>query len=551
MSRMKDYAFPLLYFIVAPLFFFRKEFIWSKFFVFSLSSVIFLLLITIKIKKGKGLSYTFFIWAIFTIFSLTSFIYSADWYRSALVISIYFSLLIFLLLAEILSPDEKISLIFLSLSSSLVALTGIMQKFGILMKPYYTKYGEIDISSTFGLSNFSAEYIAVAGAFSYSLLKQDKRFYPLTIITFILGFSYIILAQALAGFLGFISAVSIYFLFYQRRSFLKAIPLIFAFLILLFLFTPAKNFIRRGESIIKMKDAPSIFRIECWKSALKIFKDHPIFGVGAGNFEVYVEKYGSERLEALTDELNVKTKRAHNDFLEVLSEEGVFGFSLFLLFFGIAIYNSLKNRKEEYLPPVVAYSVISLFSFPVKIIPTAGAFFFSIYLSSKEWRVERWKISNPILYPLFLLTLIISFFGFRVFKEEYMRREAIVKTLKGELHQALFFINKAIETNPYESDLYFLRAQIYYKMKREFPSAVEDLKKFVKRNPYHGKAYLILSILEYNLMRYKESAEHIDKAFEYKKLKDKNFYYSAYKIYQSAGFEDKALEALILYKNSQ
>jgi len=549
MNRTKNFLFPFLYFLVAPIIFFKKEFIWSKFLVFSLSNTFFLLLITIKGKKENSLSYPFVAWAIFTIFSFLSFVYAEDWYRSFTVILVYFSLLTFLFITEILSPDEKISLVFLSLSSMIVALIGIMQKFGILMKPYYTKYGEIDISSTFGLSNFSAEYIAVAGAFSYSLLRQNKKLYPLTIATFILGISYIILAQALAGFLGFISAATIYIVFFHRKNFLRALPFFVIFLILLFLFTPAKNFIKRGKSILKMEDAPSLFRIECWKSALKIFKDHPVFGVGAGNFEVYVEKYGSERLEGLTDELNVKTKRTHNDFLEVLSEEGFFGFSLFLLFFGIAFYNSLKNKKEEFLPPMVAYSVISLFSFPVKIIPTAGAFFFSIYLSFRDWKMEKWKVSKLILYPIFLATLLISFFGFRVFKGEYMRRQAIVQTLKGNLHQALFFINKAIEANPYESDLYFLRAQIYHKMKREFPSAIEDLKKFVKRNPYHGKGYYILSLLEYYLMRYKEAAEHMDMAYEYKKLKDKNFYYYAYRIYQSAGFEDKALKALILYKS--
>jgi len=549
MNRIKDYAFPFLYFILTPIFFFKKEFIWSKFFLFSLSNIFFLFLIIINGKREGKFSYPLFIWAVFTIFSLISLIHSPDRYRSALTISIYLSLLIFLYVAEIISPDERISSIFLSLSSLIVALIGIMQKFGILMRPYYTKYGEIDISSTFGLSNFSAEYIAVAGAFSYSLLKQNKTLYPLTIAVVISGISYIILAQALAGFLGFISAALIYLFFCQRRNLLKTLPIIIGLSIFAFLFTPAKNFVKRGASIIKMEDAPSVFRIECWKSALKIFREHPIFGAGSGTFEVYVEKYGSEKLEALTDQLNVKTKRTHNDFLEVLSEGGLFGFFLFLLFFGLGVYNSLENKKGEYLPPMIAYSVISLFSFPVKIIPTAGAFFFSIYLSFRDRKVEKRRILQGILYSLFLLAIFISFAGYRVFMEECMRRQAIVKTLKGDLQQALFFINRAIETNPYESDLYFLRAQIYYKMRREFPSAVEDLKKFVKKNPYHGKAYYILSLLEYYLMRYKEAAEHMDMAYEYKKLKDKNFYFYAYKIYQSAGFEDKALKALILYES--
>lgn len=542
---MEKFLLPFLYFFLSPLFFLKKEFIWSKFLIFSFSNILFLTWYLVKYKRANGISYSFIIWAIFTTFSSLSFFHAVDSYRSITLIGIYFSLLTFLFIIEKLPIDERLCSVFLSLSSAVVSIIGIMQSFGILMKPYYTKYGEIDISSTFGLSNFSAEYIAVASGFSYFLLKDGKKFYPLTIASLILGASYIILAGAMAGFLGFLSGFFSYIIFNHRKKFLKAFPFLMLFLLLLFLLTPAKNFIKRGERILKMDDAPSLFRIECWKSALKIFKDHPFFGVGAGNFEVYVEKYGSERLEGLTDSLNVKTKRAHNDFLDVLSEEGFFGFSLFLLFFAIAFYNSLKNKNYKFLPPFVAYSVISLFSFPIRIIPTVGAFFLSVSLSSSDLKSKRKSIFE---IPIFLFTIFFSFFGLRVFEEEYLRRQAIVQTLKGNLPQALFFINRAIEKNPYESDLYFLRAQIYYKMKREFPSAIEDLKKFVKRNPYHGKAYYILSLLEFYLMRYKESAEHMDKAFEWKKLKDKNFYFYAYKIYASAGLEDKALNSLILYK---
>ncbi len=549
MYKMLKLAFPILYFFILPLFFLKKEFIWSKFLLFSLFNFVFLFFIIIRGKKENQFSYPFIVWALFTIFSLLSLFHTLDPYRSLLIITVYISILIFLLTSETLSPDEKICSIFLSLSSIAVSIIGIMQYFGVFMKPFYTKYGEMDISSTFGLSNFSAEYIAVAGAFSYSLLNYGKKFYPLTIATFIFGISYIILARAMAGFLGFLSSAFFYLIFRYKRNLLKTLPFFAVFLFLVLFFTPAKNFWERGKSILKMEDAPSVFRIECWKSALKIFKDHPVFGAGAGNFEVYVEKYGSEKLEALTDELNVKTKRAHNDFLEILSEEGFTGFLLFILFFGTTFYNALKNKREEFLLPILSYAVISLFSFPSRIMPTTGAFFFSVYLTSKGGKTEKIVGSKTLLFILFILTILISIFGLKVFKGEAMRRQAIVQTLKNNLPKALFFINRAVEINPYESDLYFLRAQIYYKMKREFPSAVEDLKKFVRRNPFHGKAYYILSLLEFYLMRYKDSAEHMDRAFEFKKQNDKNFYFYAYRIYQSAGYEEKALNALILYKS--
>lgn len=63
-----------------------------------------------------------------------------------------------------------------------------------------------------------------------------------------------------------------------------------------------------------------------WKGAWELFTDAPVFGTGAGSFDVLFEKY---RPESFRD----KPERAHNEYLNTLSDYGLVGFVL--LFGGV------------------------------------------------------------------------------------------------------------------------------------------------------------------------------------------------------------------------
>lgn len=540
--RLKIF-FPLLYFLIIPLFFWRKEFLWSKVLLFSFFNLLFLLT-SFSQKSGK-LPWSFLLWFLWIVLLSFSFLYAKDPYRTFLLFLVQFNLLVFLYLLTKEKADGFIFALFLCLSAIAVSGAGFLQKWGIFMKPFYTKYGEIDISSTFGLSNFSAEYIATASLFSFLLLKKEKWFYLLGIPSLFLTLLYILLSGALAALLGFLAGAGCYlFIIGGRKRWLIAGAGI-VFLILIFFFPPLKKFGERLRNIVQMEDAPSLFRIECWKASMRIFLDHPFTGVGGGNFEVYVEKYGSARLEELSDPLNVKVKRPHNDFLQALSESGILSIP-FLVFFFLPVFHSFKNKTHEYLPPLLSYIMISLFSFPIQSIPTSGAFFLAAHLAEEDGALKPPRSLHLFLSTLFLLlNLFILYSCWRLHNGEYLRKKAMVHFQKNELLDALSFINKAIKVNPFESDHYFLRGQILHRM-RQIPQAVEDFKRFVIKNPYHGKAYYILSLLELSLGRFKDAEEHMDRAFEFKRIKDIPFYCYAYRIYSEAGNREKAEKVLPL-----
>jgi O-antigen ligase len=72
-------------------------------------------------------------------------------------------------------------------------------------------------------------------------------------------------------------------------------------------------------------------RLDLWGIALDMSSDHPVLGVGAGNFQVEEPAYATRSTTLLRPDLVVDTpKVAHNTYLHVLAEFGWIGLALLL-----------------------------------------------------------------------------------------------------------------------------------------------------------------------------------------------------------------------------
>lgn len=100
-----------------------------------------------------------------------------------------------------------------------------------------------------------------------------------------------------------------------------------------------------GKRFIQITDeSQNISRINLWKTAIKMIKDNPIFGVGNGNYvsnyDLYTTKYKIPKFEGL------KRYPSHNSYLKVESELGIVGIVSFIgmLFM---IFNKLRVFVKE------------------------------------------------------------------------------------------------------------------------------------------------------------------------------------------------------------
>ncbi len=87
---------------------------------------------------------------------------------------------------------------------------------------------------------------------------------------------------------------------------------------------------KRLKSIIDLDEISNKGRIEIWRDTLTSIKNHPVLGVGAGNFTTVIGK----KISAAK-----KGASAHNLFLDIFAETGILGLAAFLAIF----YEILKN----------------------------------------------------------------------------------------------------------------------------------------------------------------------------------------------------------------
>lgn len=118
-------------------------------------------------------------------------------------------------------------------------------------------------------------------------------------------------------------------------------PIIFATLLnISFLSKKNNDIITRASSInLSTNDGSVNQRIRYYKHCLTQFYETPFTGVGIGNWKLYSIDYDKKDINGF-----VVPYHAHNDFLQILSELGIFGVIFYLLFIFYSIKKLFFNR---------------------------------------------------------------------------------------------------------------------------------------------------------------------------------------------------------------
>jgi O-antigen ligase len=97
------------------------------------------------------------------------------------------------------------------------------------------------------------------------------------------------------------------------------------------------------ERVTNFENAGGTGRSDLWNVALRVAEDHPVVGVGAGNFILVEPEYSASginisRIDIVFDE----NKVVHNTFLQLQTEVGAIGLAAFLLVVGAAVLGSFR-----------------------------------------------------------------------------------------------------------------------------------------------------------------------------------------------------------------
>lgn len=107
-------------------------------------------------------------------------------------------------------------------------------------------------------------------------------------------------------------------------------------------------------------------RIRLWQTALKMIKDHPLLGVGNGNFVSYYDQYIAKYPELAWEDW--KRYPVHNSYLKVQSELGLAG-SISLTGILISAWLTVRKAAKHVSDPFVK-------SFCIGFLASIPAFYF-------------------------------------------------------------------------------------------------------------------------------------------------------------------------------
>jgi tetratricopeptide (TPR) repeat protein len=247
------------------------------------------------------------------------------------------------------------------------------------------------------------------------------------------------------------------------------------------------------------KDPYAYTRISIWKSALSISKDYPFLGTGLGTFKDAFLGY-SFPVEGVFARFGKKASFAHNEYLQIASETGIFALGIFIwllcVFFKKAkeLLKSLQG-KEEYglviglVVGTMGVLIHSLVDFPlhapaVTIILAINAGIVMGLSLDIRYQVSDIRKRSTFLqnkrYYLYLV-LIILILGY-----------AIVAPYLADIYAERGEYRKAITQDPLCGEYHFKLANLYVKRFKETDdfshrtNAYREFKRAMRLEPRNG-----------------------------------------------------------------
>jgi len=246
-------------------------------------------------------------------------------------------------------------------------------------------------------------------------------------------------------------------------------------------------------------------RLPIWQGALEIIRDHPIFGTGLGTFNYIFPQY--QPSEIITKHYTY----AHSDVLELLSDVGIVGFSIFLSGLIVFVRYGFRHFRKRHNPYVIGMSIgvfgslASLFvhsfvdfNLHIPAIAILGSIILALSIAILNYRQDKITFENSIHNPLSaerhpLSALRYSFYAITVVLSIiYMMasaRPAIADHYFRNSKHEIQNTKLAIKLDSSNAAYHYQLGKLYSKRYTvdDIQYALEEFKKAVELNPTNSK----------------------------------------------------------------
>jgi len=298
-------------------------------------------------------------------------------------------------------------------------------------------------------------------------------------------------------------------------------------------------------------------RLKIWKRTVKMIGDHPLLGVGAGNWKIVMPSYGLD--STVFAKGFYAPDRVHNVYLQVASETGIpgtvfyFGFWLIIVWAGFSFLRKTNNENKKImvilmLAGLSAVAVDAMFSFANERIEHSiymmamGGIIVGLY--AQEIVGTGYKIVTPkriLMISMVVVAAFNLFLGIKKFDFEkhlvaavyYNDHQQFSQTLDEVKQGTNEFFTMDLTANPLE-----MYSGIAYKELKNFDAATRDFKKAVSYSPYNCRIYNNRAILNWELKQLQNSVNDYNTALKYAPEFETVFKNLAFTYYQAGQYKE-------------
>ena len=428
--------------------------------------------------------------ALFLLWSLISFFWSFNLHLATIswVQYLTYAVLFFVVLNSFTSK-KSINTLFHTLIISLfvVSIIGLSQQYLsdiTLIKQFYYQF--VAPAASFANKNLASHFVVMTIPLSFlmfTVAKNRSISFIYSLVTFF-ALWYVIIIAARQAYVAIFVELLVLLLFlvfdYAKNdnAFLKNIQhklfKLLMFLFLIFSLFIVSNFSSDGFDLSKGNKLEKVgeisleggsTRIPAWKNTIEMIKDHPIAGVGVGQWqEHYPLYYDASALDVIFGD-TIRLTKAHNEYLEMFANVGLIGFLPLVWIFIIVFkstWNKLKSNDDRGMVlaismGMVGFTVVAFFSFPIWAYVSAFIMFIFIALVDNLTSTLDKKYIVPInkkWYLIFSSIVLLIFslvfsYSYQWVKSDHYRLVAINKSNVKDSNLAILYSVKSSELNPY------------------------------------------------------------------------------------------------------
>lgn len=275
--------------------------------------------------------------------------------------------LYFFALVNLVRAPEDLSLFLRAwvLGSTLIAALGIAGSLLYITGRITTPFNEgFRAHGTFEEANLFAAYCLLSFFLAFTLLIDTPGLRARTFIILAMGIQTLalIFSASRGASIAYVVSLAMLGLLSGSNKFRLALLAVVAIPLLTFvalrigsptLLEKVEPVIRRLMSAQDLESQAHLRRYFLWNQAIYLFEQHPVLGVGSGNFKHIIAKEKEMRISTTP----------HNTFLRLLSETGIVGLLLFLAFvahFVTSLLRRLWNRRQAVQPLMAACLLAAL-----------------------------------------------------------------------------------------------------------------------------------------------------------------------------------------------